>query len=249
MRRLLNRWTVGLGAGAVIGWRVARQALSPRFPDVALHAGLELVSRPRRVLAMSPHPLDLEWFAGGTCLLARRAGGAVTAAVLTKGEQGGNRANMGQIREREQAQSSAILEYDRTIQLDFPDKGLKVCDLVPRLRELFDEIKPDVVLTFDPRGVLPSCNNPDHMAAGAAVMELVRSGIPDGIRVYLYGTRQANVAVDITEVVQEKEAAVRAHRSQLAGPDATAKVAVRAFGRLSRGRTPAFYTENFYRLV
>ncbi|HLN64111.1 MAG TPA: PIG-L deacetylase family protein [Symbiobacteriaceae bacterium] len=246
----LKSWTLGLGAGLLGAWWAAGRALSPRYPDIALQAGLELVSFPRRVLAISPHPLDLEWFCGGACFLMKRAGGTVTAAVLTRGEAGGNRANMGQIREKEQAQSGAILGYESIAYLGCKDQQLHAADLAPKLEAVWRQIRPDVVLTFDPRGALPGrLSNPDHAAAGAAVLELLRSGIGNSTRVYLYGTRSPNVAVDITEVVQEKEAAVRAHRSQMAGPDAVAKAAVRAYGRLLRGRTPSFYSETFYRLV
>jgi LmbE family N-acetylglucosaminyl deacetylase len=248
LARLLNRWTLGF-AVAVSGWRLARKMLSPRYPDVALHAGLELVSGPRRVLALSPHPDDLEWFCGGTCFLLRRSGGSVTAAILSRGERGGNRANMAEIREKEQEQAGAILGYDRIIQLGLPDHKLRAADLVPRLEALWQEVQPDVVLAFDPEGPLPAWNNPDHVAAGAAVLNLVRSRMAQGTRVYLYGTCRPNVSVDITEVLQEKEAAVRAHRSQLVGPDAVSRAAVRGYGRLLRGRTPAFYAETFYRLV
>lgn len=249
MARLLNRRTLRLALTTLAGWRLARQIMQPRYPDVALTAGLELVSAPRRTLAIAPHPLDVEWFCGGTCYLLKQAGGTVTAAVLTRGEQGGNRLNMGQIREREQDQAGAILGYDQVIYLGLKDQGLTAADLAPRLEEVWRQVRPEVVLVFDPRGPLPALNNPDHAAAGAAVLSLVQSGLADGVRVYLYGTRQPNVAVDITEVLHEKEAAVRAHRSQLIGPDAMARWAVRAFGRLVGGRTPAFYTETFYRLV
>lgn len=249
MTRVLNRWTLGFALGAAGVWWVARRALSPRYPDVALHAGMELVSSPRRALLIAPHPLDAEWFCGGTSYLLKEAGGSVTLALLTLGEKGGNRLNMGQIRAKEQAQAEAILGYDRVIPLGLPDQGLSVRELVPRLRTIWDQVQPDVVFTFDPRGPLPAFNNPDHIAAGAAVLDLVRSGIAGNTRVYLYGTCQPNVSVDITEVLHEKEAAVRAHRSQLAGPDWTTKTAVRAQGRLVRGRTPAFYAETYYRLV
>lgn len=247
--RLLNRYTIGLGAGALATWWLASKALSPRYPDVALHAGLELVSFPRRVLAISPHPGDLEWFCGGTCFLVRQAGGSVHTVVLSPGENGGNRANMAQIRQREQDQAAAVLGFDRLSCLDIPDGSLSAADVATKLEAVWREVKPDVVLTFDPRGTVPGMTNPDHEAAGAAVLELVRSGMGQNVRVYLYGTRWPNVAVDITEVVQEKEAAVRSHRSQLAGPDWTTKLAVRGYGRMVRGRTPSFYSETFYRLV
>lgn len=250
MSRLLNRWVLGLGAGALAAWWVAREAMTPHYPDVSLHAGLELVSAPRRVLAISPHPLDLEWFCGGTCFLMKQAGSSVVTAVLSYGEAYGNHANMAQIREREQAQSAAVLGYDQVIHLGEPDGGMRANDLAPLLRGVWQDVRPDVVLAFDPEGPLPGpANNPDHVAAGAAVLDLARSGIAQGTRVYLYGTRHPNVTVDITEALPEKESAVRAHRSQLFGPDAAARLAVRSFSRLSRGRTPAYYAESFYRLV
>lgn len=249
MARLLNRRTLGLGATALAGWWLGRRALTPRFPDVALSAGLELVARPRRALAIAPHPLDAEWFCGGTLALLKGAGGSVAAAVLTRGEQGGNRRNMAQIREREQGQAAAVLGYAEVAQLGLPDQKLDVAGLAPRLEEVWRRVQPEAVFTFDPGGLLPALNNPDHTAAGAAVLSLVRSGLADGVRVYLYGTRQPNVAVDITEVLHEKEAAVQAHRSQLGGPDALAKSAVRGYARLGRGPTPAYYAETFYRLV
>jgi LmbE family N-acetylglucosaminyl deacetylase len=247
--RLLNRWTLGIAAGLTAGWYLAQRTLRPRYPDVALHAGLELVSAPRRVLAITPHPLDLEWFCAGTCFLLKKAGGSVTTCVLSRGEQGGNRRNMAEIREREQEQAGAILQYNRIVHLGLPDQGLTAPLIIPPLEEVWREVRPEVVLSFDPEGPLPLWQNPDHQAAGAAVLELVRTRIRDGVRIYLYGTRQANVAVDITEVLKEKEAAVRAHRSQLSGPDAASRMAVRAWSRVGRGHTPAYYTENFYRLV
>lgn len=249
MARTLGRLGLRLGLAALAGRWVAARALAPRYPDVALAAGLELVSAPRRVLALAPHPLDLEWFAGGTCYLLRRAGGSVTAVVLTRGEHGGNRANMGQIREREQQQAAAILGYSQVVQLDLPDRGLTPDQVLPRVHTVCQQVQPDVILAFDPYGPLPALRHRDHSAVGAATLELVRSGLAQGTRVYLYATRQPNVAVDITEVIQEKEAAILAHRSQLYGPDAAARWAVRGWARLARGATPAYYTETFYRLV
>lgn len=249
MSSSLRRLLLGLGAGALAGYWLAQRALTPRYPDVALHAGLELTSAPRRVLALSPHPGDLEWFAAGTLFLMKQSRSTVITTLLTRGEKGGSVAQIGQIREKEQAQAGAILGYDRIIHLAQPDGGLKAGELLPLIRSLYQEIRPDVLLTFDPEGLVPGWNNPDHVAAGAAVLSLIRAGISDGVRVYLYGTRRPNVTVDITEVLQEKEAAVRAHRSQLVGPDGLTKRAVRLYNRLGQRKSPAFFAEGFYRLV
>jgi LmbE family N-acetylglucosaminyl deacetylase len=249
LSRSLRRFLLGLGAGALASYWLAQRALTPRYPDVALHAGLELTAAPRRVMAISPHPGDLEWFAAGTLFLLKQNRSTVITTLLTQGEKGGSVAQTGQIREREQAQAGAILGYDRIVQLGQPDGRLNAGELFPRIRSLYQEIRPDVIFTFDPEGLVPGWNNPDHVAAGAAVLSLIRAGIADGVRVYLYGTRRPNVTVDITEVLEKKEAAIWSHRSQMRGPDGLTKRAVRLYNRLGQGKSPAFFAEGFYRLV
>jgi LmbE family N-acetylglucosaminyl deacetylase len=160
----LRRLLLGLGAGALAGYWLAQRALTPRFPDVALHAGLELTASPRRVLALSPHPGDLEWFAAGTLFLMKQSRSTVITTLLTRGEKGGSVAQIGQIREKEQAQAGAILGYDRIIHLGQPDGRLNSGELMPKLRALYQELRPDVIFTFDPDGLIPGWNNPDHVA-------------------------------------------------------------------------------------
>jgi len=114
---------------------------------------------------------------------------------------------------------------------------------------LWREVRPEVVIAFDPQGPLPFGNNPDHLAVGAAVLSRARRGIVDGQRVYYYGSPQPNVLVDITEVLQEKTNALRAHRTQLFGPDWLSGFYSRTVSRLWSGRVPAMYTESLYRLI
>jgi len=67
MSRRGSMWPWLVAGGALTAaWVVWRRSQTPYYPDVALHAGLELLSRPRRVLAIGPHPDDLECFVGGT---------------------------------------------------------------------------------------------------------------------------------------------------------------------------------------
>lgn len=241
-------WLVAAGALAT-AWVVYRRMQQPYYPDVALHTGLELVSRRHRVLAIGPHPGDLELFAGGTLRLLAQNGSAVTMAVLSRGERSTHRANIAEIRTREAEEGATILGAD-LIQLDLPDGRIRPGpDLERVIDELWHRVRPDVVLAFDPKGPTPLANNPDHLALGAAVLSRARRTINGSERLYFYGARQPNVLVDITEVVNEKLSALRAHRSQLAGPDA----AVRSFNsyvsRLFTRRVPAMYAEGFYRLI
>ncbi|HYG57603.1 MAG TPA: PIG-L deacetylase family protein [Symbiobacteriaceae bacterium] len=241
-------WLIAGGAIS-LAWMSWRRTHQPYYPDLALQTGLELLSHPRRVLAIGPHPDDLESFAGGTLKLLSLNGSSVTMAVLSRGEQATRRANIAQIRSREAESSAAILGAN-LIQLSLPDGQIKPGPALDKvLDDLWQQVNPDVVLAFDPKGPLPIANNPDHLAVGAAIMHRLRRGIPRGERVYLYATQQANVLVDITEVIQEKTNSIRAHRSQLVGPDMVVRTWSRGISRLHSNRTPAMYTEAFYRLV
>ncbi|MDF2626687.1 MAG: hypothetical protein K0R39_518 [Symbiobacteriaceae bacterium] len=241
-------WVIAAGA-VTAAWTVWRRTHQPYYPDVALHAGIELLSRQRRVLAIGPHPGDLETFAGGTLRLLAQNGSAVTLAVLSRGERATRRANIAEIRTRETEHGAAIIGGN-LIQLSLPDGQIRTGpDLDRTLDELWQRVDPDVVITVDPKGPLPFCNNPDHLAVGAAVLSRVRKGIGCGERVYFYGTPQPNVLIDITEVIQEKTNCFRAHRSHLIGPDSVVRCWSHGISRLHSRRTPAFYTEAFYRLT
>lgn len=241
-------WLVAIGAAAA-AWTVWRRAHTPYYPDVALHTGLELLSRPRRVLAIGPHPDDLEHFVGGTLKLLAENGSAVTMAILSRGERATRRANIAEIRTREAQQSAAILGAT-LVQLDLPDGQIRPGPVLDNaLASLWEQVNPDMVLAFDPKGPLPFLNNPDHIALGAAILQKVRRGITGGTRVYFYGSPQPNVLVDVTEVLLEKANAIRTHRSQLAGPDSLIDCWTRAISRLGSAQQPAMYTEGLYRLV
>ncbi|MBY6275939.1 MAG: hypothetical protein CWE10_06890 [Symbiobacterium thermophilum] len=241
-------WLIA-GSAVATAWVVWRRMQQPYYPSVALQAGLEMVGRRWRVLAIGPHPGDLELFAGGTLRLLSQNGSAVTLAVLSRGEQATNRANIGEIRAREAEQAATILRAE-LVQLDLPDGGIRPGPELERaLDELWARTRPELVLAFDPKGPTPLAQNPDHLALGAAVLARARSSVWRGERIYFYAARQPNVLVDITEVMQEKISAVKAHRSRLVGPDWAVNPFVRGVSRLHAGRVPALYTEAFYRLV
>lgn len=233
-----------------LGQMALRRMYAPHFPDVALHAGLALVSRPRRVLAIAAHPAALEWHLAGTLFLLARAGGAITAAVLTAGDAGTpGRQNAAQVRGREAQQAGAVLGYERVVQLDLPAGGLtEHPGLAPALQQVWADCKPEVVLAPDPRGLLfPAA--PDTAAAGFAAVMAGRARLREAPWLLLYGTRRPNVLVDITEVLPEKMTAIQAHRSQLPGPDWLLRPVIRRLGRQFRAGTAAYYVEGLYRVL
>lgn len=238
--------------------RLGSRLYAPHYPDIALHAGLALVARPRRVLALAAHPGDLELFAGGTLSLMAQAGSEITVAVLTAGERGGKQMNLAEIRRREQEQAGAILGYGTVIQLELPDGGLTEHPrLAPAVQNAWERSRPAVVLAPDPQAPFP-LQNPDraavgyaaaHAAVGQGALLAARERVAEESQLLLYGTRRPNMLVDITEALPEKLAAVKSHRSQLRGPDRLADPAIRAASRVARADTAAYYVEGFYRVL
>lgn len=226
------------------------RTLRPADPVLALEAGEELVSRPRRVLAITCHPDDLEFFAGGTLHRLARAGSDITAAVLTDGEKGGNRPDLGGVRRAEMEECARILGYRQVRFLGLTDYGLPEDPrLEPVLTALWDEARPEVVFAFDPMELVPGMANRDHKALGRAVGDLARRHVLDGTRVYFYGTRHPNVVVDIEPALDAKIRAVLAHQSQhIYLPESLYDNLVRYYAHVS-GAGICRHGESLYRLL
>lgn len=187
-----------------------------RHPRLAAAAGEELVARPRRVLAFTAHPDDLELFAGGTLRRLALAGSYITAAVLSDGEKRGrDLPDLGGVRRAEQQAAAQILGYQQVRFFGLPDFGLPEDPrLEPTVARIWEEEAPEVVLAFDPKELFPGFANRDHKALGRTVMDLSRHHF-GRCRVYFYGTRHPNVLVDIGPVLPDKEAAVLSLASQM----------------------------------
>ncbi len=192
------------------------RAVAPDSPKLALALGEQLVRRPRRVLALTAHEDDLEFFAGGTLRRMAEAGSEIHAVVLSDGEKRGNWTDLADKRKAEQERAARMQGYASVQFLGLPDFGLPED---PRLEHLvaraWDQIWPDVVFAFDPKEILPQTANRDHKALGRTVMDLARARLQSGAELYFYGTRSPNLLVDITAAMAEKLKAVKAHQSQM----------------------------------
>lgn len=243
--------TVGFGVATAPGVRtLVAAALRPRDPGLALASGQELIARPGRVLALTCHPDDLEFFAGGTLRRLALAGSEITAGVLTDGEKGGNRPDLGEVRRAEMRRCAAVLGYHRVEFCGLSDYGLPEDPRLEReVTRLWEEARPGLVLAFDPLELAPKMANRDHKALGRAVADLARHHVADGVQVCFYGTRHPNVLVDISPVITDKIRAVLTHQSQhIYLPRACYPDLVRYYGQVSAaGVCP--YAEGLYRLI
>lgn len=225
--------------------------MAPAHPALALANGERFVQTPRRVLALTAHPDDLEFFAGGTLRRMAQAGSQIIAVVMTDGEKRGNWADLGGQRRSEQERAAKLQGYESVTFMGLPDFGLPED---PRLEHIvarsWEQIAPEIVLAFDPKELLPQTANRDHKALGRTVMDLTRSKVGTGTQVYFYGTHHPDVLVDITPVIDDKLQAVKTHRSQMvflneAETDGTIKL----MARIAAGASGCKYAEPLYRLL
>lgn len=191
------------------------------------------------VLAVGAHPDDCEFYAGATLARLRAAGARVSCCVVTDGRRGSREpGDMAARRAAEQERAFEALGVEAHENLGHADGELQrseelVAALVLRIRR----IRPDVVLTHDPRtrfarvGDLAQLGHSDHRATGESVLDAVgpRSGFgtfwPEQLEepgtelwypseIWLFDTAEPDARVEVAPAVDEKEAALRAHASQ-----------------------------------
>jgi bacillithiol biosynthesis deacetylase BshB1 len=178
------------------------------------------------VLAIGPHPDDLELGCGGTLALLARQGRKVGVLHLTRGERGTRGTAEGRRREAERA-----AEALGAVELDFLDCGdgnLRTGEaeedaLIEKLRAW----RPELVI-----GPTPHDRHPDH-TRGHALVEAAcfYSGLrnrgrgephrPAAVFSFMqHDPFQPSFIVDVTSVWDVKMEALRAYQSQLYGGDA-----------------------------
>ena len=195
---------------------------------------------PERVLAVYAHPDDPEISAGGTLARWADAGAEVYIVVTTRGDKGTNDPDadleaLTALRTRETEAAAQVLGVTALPHLDHPDgeladdRALRV-ELVRLVRTL----RPDVVCCPDPTAVFFGdgyINHRDHRATGWATLDAVApaSGNPhycperpaEGLEIhhvrslYLSGTLEPNLWVDVGPTIERKIEALFCHESQL----------------------------------
>lgn len=194
----------------------------------------------KRALVVAAHPDDADFGAAGTVYTWTQLGWEFYYLVCTDGSKGSDDPSMTQarlveMRRQEQRDAARLLGVKDCFFLDHVDGELVsgsrslLGDVVKHIRML----RPDAVFTHDHEAVVVNnsfVNHSDHRATGLAAVDAVypaardRLNFPEHIRdgyephkvsqVYIWGSDKANFDVDITDAIDMKLAALRAHGSQ-----------------------------------
>jgi bacillithiol biosynthesis deacetylase BshB1 len=191
-----------------------------------------MADRPRLdVLAFAAHPDDVELCAGGTMLTLARQGYATGVVDLTRGELGSRGTPEGRLDEA--AEAARILRLAARENLGIPDGAIEnTAEHRARVVRVVRRYRPHVVLLNAPED-----RHPDHPAAARLVADaLFYAGLPKVETAEDDGTPQEpwrphhalhylqnvdftpSFVVDVSDVWEERTAALLAFKSQFHSP-------------------------------
>lgn len=203
---------------------------------------------PVTVLAVYAHPDDPDVAAGGALALWSKAGASVHVCICADGDKGSadpltDPGELVTARRTEVAAAGGLLGVAEHHWLGFPDGELVAGrDLVARLVELVRRVRPDTVVAPDPTAVFFGqhyVNHPDHRAVGWATIDAVapacanphyfpEAGPPHHVgALFLSGTLEPDVWVDVSSTIDVKAAAIACHGTQVGESGEWLRTAVR----------------------
>jgi len=178
------------------------------------------------ILAIFAHPDDLELTVGGTMLRMKQLGYSTGGLDVTRGEMGTRGTVEGRAVEAEEAAKILKLDIRENLGLVFVDDASRAA-MVRAIRRL----KPKVILTHQLDDPHPDHDHIARLVREAARLSSMRNydeetgsdtiAVPKVAHNIFSRRTEPSFIVDISEFLETKMAAVRAHRSQFYDPAST----------------------------
>jgi LmbE family N-acetylglucosaminyl deacetylase len=227
----------------------------------------------RAILCIAAHPDDIEFTIAGSVARWTREGRTVVFCLVTTGGAGTNEYTPdgdGLIpkREHELHEAARILGVKEVVLLGYQDGVVEpTLGLRRDLTRVIRRQQPDVVVCSDPTGRWYGneyLNHPDHRAVASAALDAIfpsaetRGIFPDLLteglaphkvkEVFISGAEPPDTWIDITDTLDIKCAALRAHVSQV-GPGEWVEPLLREWGAQQGKRAGVTYAEAYRRMV
>lgn len=195
---------------------------------------------PKRAMAISAHPDDIEFGSVGTLARWVKEGCEVAYVLVTSGdvgiaEPGMTKERAMEIREAESLAAAKLVGVEDVIFLRVGDGMVEnTMELRKRLVREIRRFRPEAVVALDPTMMftpMGGINHPDHRAVGEATMDAIfpAAGQPnlfqeleeEGIyahkvrKVYVASRGHGDTFIDISSTIDLKIAALKAHDSQV----------------------------------
>lgn len=227
---------------------------------------------PKKVLVITPHPDDADFWCSGTIAKWLGDGATVRYVLCTDGGKGTtdpniSSADLSKLREQEQADAVEALGVQELVLLHHPDGSLEDDDEFRReLVRQIRQVQPDVVLCPEPYRKNLAWHR-DHRIAGQVALDAVFPCARDHLHfvelwrdeglephktptMLFWGTENADTTIDITESMDSKIKAVAAHKSQMDGRSLKEiEDFVRERAQVSEGGSGKEYVEAFRKVT
>jgi LmbE family N-acetylglucosaminyl deacetylase len=225
---------------------------------------------PARALAVYAHPDDAEISCGGTLARWAAAGCEVHVVVCTRGDKGSSDPGtdpdeLAERRAREMQSSAAVLGLAGHVALGWPDGDVDNTTAVrAQLVAAIRRVRPEVVVCPDPTAVFFGTgyfNHRDHRVVGWATLDSVAPAagnphyFPDAgdayavSQVYLSGTLEPDIWIDVSDAIETKIDALFCHESQLDDTSEYFRGFLRERAEEAGRRAGVPFAEGFRRLV
>jgi LmbE family N-acetylglucosaminyl deacetylase len=181
------------------------------------------------------HPDDSEFSSAGTVSRLSQVGKRVILIQVTSGDKGtpdrdASPEKLAETREAEMREAAKRVGMSEVVFLRCEDGSLMPdLDLREKIVRMIRMYKPDVIITHDP--FRPYALHPDHRAVGLAATDAVYPTARDPLyfpahlreglephktaEIWYFGAEHPDKVVDVTDVFDQKIAALKAHVSQV----------------------------------